>query len=784
MAHLKDISARFSCFTLLLLYLLISLPCSPTAFAAVDDTVRVGIFENKPMCYTDAEGSPAGIFALDKNNAATPSRIVAIDRHLNSLIAEPNSSYHQVISEALGGGVSTKSVIPRQVWWMVTLGCLVLLVLLVVALILRRQIKRKSARLIEANSFNKQIIDCVEEGIIVYDLEGRFQGWNPYMEEISGKSADQVIGMFPSELFPFLEGSETIEQLSRAIQGETFPPLDFPYSIPETGENGWISAQKSPLKDSRGEIIGAISIVREITEERRAAATIKEKEKVLRSLLESTSTVPWELDLKSNNFTYMGQQVESMLGYPVDSWKNMETWAGRICPEDRVGAVEFCTIQTRKAKDHDFVYRATHQDGSVRWIRDIITVVKEAGKAVRLVGFLHDITDEKLLSLEKVDLERRLQQAQKMEAIGTLAGGIAHDFNNILGAVLGYTELAQDAVEKGSVVAADLDKVIESGNRAKDLVKQILAFSRQGDVERVALQPVLVVKEVLKMLRPSLPSTIEIRQNMSSDTGLIYADPTQIHQIVMNLCTNAFQAMEVLGGKLEVSVGEVMLGSADLVHEPDVVPGEFVQISVADSGPGIDVLLQEKIFDPYFTTKETGKGTGMGLSIVHGIVKSYGGVITLESGQGEGTVFHVYFPVVEQDELPVKIEENGASAGSERILFVDDEPLLAEMGRDMLERLGYHVTMHTSSLDALETFQNQPNEFDLVITDQTMPGMTGVDLARRLMQIRLDIPVILCTGYSAIITEKQAKSMGIAEFAFKPVSQKALVSLIRKVLDA
>lgn len=721
-------------------------------------------------------------FALDKRNLATVSRITAIDIHLNALIADSNSTYHQVISKALGG-VSPQSVIPRKVWWMIALGSLALLGLIVVALMLRWQIKRKTARLIEANSFTKQAFECVREGIIVYDLEGRFQGWNPYMEELSGVMADKVIGKHSIEVFPFLEGTEVLERLHEVLRGEILPSLDFPYEVSEAGKKGWASVLYSPLKDSQGNLIGVIGIIREITEQRQAATTIRENEELLRNLLESTSTVPWELDLESSDFTYMGQQVEDLLGYPADSWKDMKTWSERVHSQDRDGAVEFCTIETQKGKDHDFVYRAIHQDGSTRWIRDIVSVVKEQGKVVRLVGFLHDITDEKLLAMERDDLESRLQQAQKMEAIGTLAGGIAHDFNNILGAVLGYAELAQEATEKGSVISGDLDKVIESGNRAKDLVKQILAFSRQGSAERIVLQPVLLIREVLKMLRPSLPSTIEIRQRMSSETGLIYADPTQIHQIVMNLCTNAFHAMEKAGGRLEIAVKDVELGSDDLVHEPDVSPGKFVQISVADTGPGIDATVIQRVFDPYFTTKEMGKGTGMGLAIVHGIVKSYGGFVSLHCEPAEGTVFHVHLPVVKQDERIAVAEENGTPVGCERILFVDDEQLLAEMGRDMLERLGYHVTMRTSSLGALETFQNQPGEFDLIVTDQTMPGMTGVDLARRMMQIRPDIPVILCTGYSAIITEEQAKSMGIREFVFKPVAQKDLACLVRKVLD-
>jgi len=397
---------------------------------------------------------------------------------------------------------------------------------------------------------------------------------------------------------------------------------------------------------------------------------------------------------------------------------------------------------------------------------------------------LVDITEKTLADKQNIKLETQLQQSQKMEAIGTLAGGIAHDFNNILAAILGYAEMARDDCQPQSTVAKDLDKVLEGGNRAKDLVQQILAFSRQSEMEQIPLEPVSVVKEAIKMLRPSLPTTIEINQDITSNTGQILADPTQIHQILMNLCTNAFHAMEDNGGKLDISLKEVHFSAEDLVHEPDVEAGTFVQLSISDSGPGIPPDIKKKIFDPYFTTKETGKGTGMGLAIVHGIVKSYGGILTLYSELGEGTAFHVFLPVIEKESLPEIEDVEPTPVGRERILFIDDEEILAEMGKSMLERLGYHVTVRNKSIEALETFKNQPDLFDLVITDQTMPGMTGADIARRMIQIRPDIPIILCTGYSTVISEEKAKSFGIKEFALKPLSKKDIAVLIRKVLDS
>ena len=384
---------------------------------------------------------------------------------------------------------------------------------------------------------------------------------------------------------------------------------------------------------------------------------------------------------------------------------------------------------------------------------------------------------------ERKQLEAHLQQSQKMESIGTLAGGIAHDFNNILAAILGYTEMARDDCQPGSNISKDLDEVLVAGNRAKSLVQQILAFSRQNDTERISLQPASIVKEAIAMLRPSLPSTIEIKQDIDTKTGLIFVDPSHFNQILMNLCTNAFHAMEYTGGTLQISLQEVILCAEDLVHEPDVTNGSFCKLSIADTGKGIIPTVKDKIFDPYFTTKELGKGTGMGLSMVHGIVKSYGGFISLQSELGKGTVFHVFLPIVEKEVVQRNSSTKQVPIGTERILFVDDEDILATMGKTMLERLGYHVTVRNGGLEALETFQNEPDQFDIVVTDQTMPGMTGSVLSRRILQIRPDIPIILCTGYSTIISEEKAKKMGIKEFAFKPVTQKDLALLIRKVLD-
>jgi signal transduction histidine kinase/CheY-like chemotaxis protein len=406
------------------------------------------------------------------------------------------------------------------------------------------------------------------------------------------------------------------------------------------------------------------------------------------------------------------------------------------------------------------------------------------GKPNMLAGFTLDITERKQAEEDKAKLEEQLRQSHKLEAIGTLAGGIAHDFNNILSVILGYAEITKYHVAPDSIISENLDKVLQAGNRAKDLIQQILTFSRQSKMEllTVKLQP--IIKEALKMLRASIPRSIEIRENIAQDCGTVIADPTQLYQVLMNLCTNAFHAMEESGGVLTVELKIADNIPLVLAKTRDNSQEVFVELSISDTGQGISPEIIDKIFDPFFTTKEKGKGTGMGLAITYGVIKEYGGEITVDSQLGRGTVFHIYLPQSREEAVAVDSTVADLPGGKERILFVDDEDLLAELGKKLLERLGYQVTVKTKSFEALETFQNQPYDFDLVITDQTMPDMTGLDMARRMLQIRHNIPIILCTGYSALVDEEKAKSQGIKEFAMKPLNNSTLARLIRKVLDA
>lgn len=387
----------------------------------------------------------------------------------------------------------------------------------------------------------------------------------------------------------------------------------------------------------------------------------------------------------------------------------------------------------------------------------------------------YDITERK-------ELESRLLQAQKMESIGNFAGGIAHDFNNILSSVMGFTELALDGVDKDSSVGEDLREVHSAGLRAKELVQQILAFARQSDEELKPIQIDIIIKEVIKFIRSTIPTTIEIKHDIASNSAIL-ANATQIHRIMMNLCTNAADAMEKEGGTLEISLQDISINGTMENSTLQLKPGNYVELKVSDEGAGIDRHLIDKIFDPYFTTKGQGEGTGLGLAMVHGIVETYGGEVFVDSVLGRGTVFTILLPTVKRRSAQIPDQSKKLPGGQERILLVDDEAAIIKMTSRLLSQLGYSVATATNGRDALDLFTSRAEEFDLVISDVTMPNMSGDQLSKKLIEIRPDIPVILATGYSKRLSEEDAFSIGVKAFIYKPIEKKELAKTVRKVLD-
>ncbi len=446
----------------------------------------------------------------------------------------------------------------------------------------------------------------------------------------------------------------------------------------------------------------------------------------------------------------------------------------RGCPEPCAGCPELETLKDGQSHSHII----KHEPLGRTFLVSCSPIVEMDGRIENFVHVAKDIT-------EKVQMEEELFQARKMEAIGTLAGGIAHDFNNILTAILGYAELARQCIDDKAMALDDLDEVITSSHRARDLVKQILTFSRKSEQQRVLLEPHLIVKESLKLLRASIPTTIEIQEEIDPHCGKVKVDPTKLQQIIVNLCTNALHAIENEQGVISVRLGRVELLTDDLKGEL-VAPGAYIELTVSDTGCGMDEAVLKRIFEPYFTTKAIGKGSGMGLALVHGIVHKYGGAVKVESHPGKGSVFRVFLPVVLDEsgaEDAEKRELSPLPTGTERIMVVDDESSIAAMQKTLLEHQGYTVTAFTSSAEALEKFKADPEQFDLVITDQTMPQLPGTEFAQKILEVRPELPIILSTGYSSVVSEERAKALGISAFAMKPLGREQLARLVREVLE-
>lgn len=536
----------------------------------------------------------------------------------------------------------------------------------------------------------------------------------------------------------------------------------------------------------------------EVSERKKAEEALRESEKKYRTVVEESFDGIFVQ--KGSKIVFASRRLHEMLGYGQGELLGLDHWLV-YHPEYKELTRERARARMRGEKVMNrYEVKLNRKDGT--WFYGEVMARKidfdgEAGVQV----WVRDITEHKKADNERRQLEAQLQQSQKMEAIGTLAGGIAHDFNNILAAIIGYTEIASLQIADNNKAKESLNEVLKAGHRAKNLVNQILAFSRPGSEGRKPIRVSSIMKEAVKLLRATLPATIEILQDIEIDQkkDTILADPTQIHEVLMNLCTNATHAMRENGGILKIGLKNVnfevqhtdyegLEGTPPfhIPHSPvDLDTGQYLRLTVSDSGHGMEPEVIKRIFDPYFTTKDTGQGTGMGLSVVHGIVKSHGGTITVYSVPKKGSTFYVYLPIIQK---MAKKEDLGDATpiqkGHERILFIDDEHSLVEIAKAILERLGYEVVTRTSSVEALELFRAQADSFDLVITDMTMPNMTGDKLSLELLKIRSDIPIILCTGYSERISEEKAKSMGIREFVMKPLVMRDLAKTIRDTLDA
>ena len=399
------------------------------------------------------------------------------------------------------------------------------------------------------------------------------------------------------------------------------------------------------------------------------------------------------------------------------------------------------------------------------------------------LSITRDITELRLAEAKKMDLERRLLQAQKLESIGTLAGGIAHDFNNVLGGIMGYTEMSLRCTEKDSKLEKNLFKILKATDRAKHLIEQILTFSRKTTPQKSIISVRPIIKEALDLLRASIPSSVIIESDLDKNTKPVLADPTKIHEVLLNLATNAVHAMN-RKGMMTIRLYAACLDRVVIGHAGEIAPGEYTVIEVADTGCGMDATTLSKAFEPFFTTKAVGEGTGMGLSVVLGVLQSLGGDIQVESKVGKGTTFRLYLPVAEESVFGTMNDDALLQlSGTERILFVDDEQMLVEMAKDILTPLGYTVIGISDSRDALQFIKENGNDIDILITDQTMPGMTGIELTKEVLKIRKGLPILLCTGFSNELNPERAAAIGINEILMKPFRANEIGKSIRNIFD-
>ncbi len=660
-----------------------------------------------------------------------------------------------------------------------------------------------------------QIINQINEAVIATDLQGNITSWNNGAVRLVGYSVGEATGKNISHLLADKMSYRNLAKLSR---------LEAPI-VKKTGETYWGFISSSNFNNQVGQKTGTIFTIKDISQRKEAEKDQENQARIwalgsdigqalttgknLREMLQNCcQSIVERLEVPFTRiWTYDSAQNMLVLQGSAGMYTHIDGAHGRIPvnSHSKIGhiAMEKKALLTNKAigdpqvTDQEWAKR----EGMVAFaghplvVGDMLVGVMALFSKLPLSNFiarsLESVAERIAIGIErnqaeaeKGKLHSQIRQMQKMEAIGTLAGGIAHDFNNILTPILGFGDLLTLEIDKNDPAQESIQQILQAGRRAKELVKQILAFSRQTEQERRPIHPQLITKEALKLLRASIPATVTIQERIDSECAAIIADPTEIHQIVMNLCTNAYHAMLENGGILKVSLENVLVDAELARTNASLLEGSYVQMTVKDSGPGMEPATLERVFEPYFTTKEIGDGTGMGLAMVHGIVQSLDGAIVVDSTIGKGSSFQIYLPSIKKAPVESSSIKKDLPRGTERILLVDDESTVVEFGQRALKLLGYDVTVRTNSIEALQLFQAKPARFDLVITDKMMPNMTGMELCKKIQESRADIPVILLTGFNQNLTPEQTEKAGFRKCVIKPILLEELSQIIREVLDS
>jgi len=670
---------------------------------------------------------------------------------------------------------------------------------------------------------HKTSLESITDGFVSFDRGWHYTYANDAALRVLQKSREELLGRTPWEAFPESPHLKFYTEFTRSCDQNI--PVHFEEFYPEP-LNCWFECHCYPGPD------GLSVYFQDVTERKQAEEALRRSEELerqraeeLKTVLDAVPACVWiSHDPDSSHIT--GSRVaDELLRLPYGAESSLTAPESvrpqhfKIVKGGRELTNDELPVQraARGTEVRNFEYSIVFNDGTTRYmVGNASPLYDGQGEPRGSVAAFVDITERKraeaALKRARLDLEFRVQertaelrkayekletemaerakveeqlrQAHKMEAIGTLAGGIAHDFNNMLAAIIGFSEMVEEDIPEGSPIQSYIQRILSASFRGRDLVKQILTFSRKAELPRQPVSVLPIIQETIQLLRASLPTTIEIRLITKATTDTIQASPAEVQQVLMNLATNAAMAMREHGGILHISLGDIDVEPDSPVVDPDVEPGEYLQIVVEDSGSGMSPDVMKRVFEPFFTTRLVGEGTGMGLAVVYGIVKSLQGTITVESEPGVGSTFRVFLPKVRTETAFELTQPDQSPRGTERILFVDDEELLMEWGQAALERLGYTVTALPDSTEALKLFSSDPSQFDLVMTDQTMPKLTGLHLARKLLEIRSNIPIILCTGHSDTVSQETAKEAGIKEFLMKPLVKQELAQVIRRVLDA
>ncbi|MCP3953070.1 MAG: PAS domain S-box protein [Desulfobacterales bacterium] len=635
--------------------------------------------------------------------------------------------------------------------------------------------KQAEKALRESNSLLSAMIESPKNIIILaLDRDYRYTAFN----KAHAREMKRVWGVnieLGKKILDYIPGDEDREKVKRnyerVMEGESLIQIE-EYGEPEN--RFCYELTYAPILDAKNSIVGLTLFIIDITEKRRTEKTLRENEQYYRNLFDYANEGLFIMTI-DGKLIDVNWAFADMHGYTIDELKSMDIRNLDVLKEDTLKDRAEIIHRIHAGEVIRFEADHYHKDGHILSLNVTTSMIHLEDQKYYL-AFHQDVTEQKQIAA-------RLQQAQKMESIGNLAGGIAHDFNNILYPIIGMSELLVEDLPQNSIEYENAREIFKAGKRGSDLVKQILTFSRRSEHIMIPVQIQKILKEVLKLSRASIPVDIEIMRDIQPDCGMVMADPTQIHQVAMNLITNAYHAVETTGGHITITLKEAEYDKSDMAS-PDLNPGKYAVLSVSDTGRGIDQAVADKIFEPYFTTKEQGKGTGLGLALVFGIVKEHGGDIGVESEVGKGTTFKVSFPLITRKAEPGLAETlESCQVGTERILLVDDEAAVVNLVKQMLQRSGYHVTGLTSSPDALKTFEADPSAFDLILSDMTMPHITGDQLTRKLLEIRPDIPIILCTGFSERVSPQKAAVIGTKGFLRKPIVRAKMVRMVRKVLD-